>query len=154
MTKILLVKIGCSLIFLGVLGLLSLTQSPTEPLFIQPPVVRATEPVPLSEREQIIAYIRERFGVRADDALKMILTCENKRLDPRVIHRNKNGSVDVGIFQVNTRDTREMERLKDWKYNVDRAVEKYRKKGNTFYFWTCGKVVGDWTYVDQLKRGK
>lgn len=108
----------------------------------------------LSVEEQIEARIHEVFGDRADDAIKMLKTCENKSFDPQVVSPlNDNGSVDVGLFQINTdpKNTDEVEKLKNWEYNIQRAYKKFEAKYRTFYYWTCGNVAGDYTYVDYLK---
>ena len=114
-----------------------------------------------TEKCLMISYLTEKFQDRADDAIHMIKACENNSFDPtRVsglnIQDNGRRSYDVGLFQINVDENNkeEMERLKDWKYNIDRAYEKYHAKGDTFYFWTCGKVAGDKTYVDALRRSK
>jgi len=111
----------------------------------------------LSVEEQIEARIHEVFGDRGNDAIKMLKTCENKPFDPKAVSPlNGNGSVDVGLFQVNAdpKNTEEVERLKDWEYNIQRAHKKFEAKERTFYYWTCGHVVGDYTYVDYLKGRK
>lgn len=122
-------------------------------LSFAPAVAYAKE---LSVEEQIEARIHEVFGDRGNDAIKMLKTCENKSFDPKEVSPlNSNGTVDVGIFQVNAdpKNTEEVEKLKDWEYNIQRAYKKFEAKKRTFYYWTCGHVVGDYTYVDYL-RGK
>lgn len=114
-------------------------------------------PEPKTEKEKIKAYLKEKFGDRYEDGLKMLETCENSTLDPRrvsALNIQKSGrrSYDVGVMQINVDENNkaEMERLKDYKYNIDRGYEKFKAKGNTFYAWTCGYVAGDRTYVDAL----
>lgn len=139
-----------------------------EPLFIQPEQVRAIEPQMASlgtlpeptpagtEKQQIMHYIVEKFGERANDAIAMLSTCENHKLDPKAVNRgNTNGTCDVGVFQINTTcDSPEYYKLMDWKYNIDRAYEKYSSKKNTFYYWTCAYVVKDYSYLDAIRGVK
>lgn len=110
-----------------------------------------------TEKQQIMAYIVEKFGDRADDAITMINSCENNGLQPRRVSKlniQKSGrrSYDVGVMQINVEesDTAEIERLKDWKYNIDKGYEKYKAKNNTFYLWSCGHIAGDKTYKDNF----
>ena len=107
-----------------------------------------------------MSYIIEKFGNNADKAIAMIKTCENGTFDPKRvsglnIQQDGRRSYDVGIFQMNVdeKNTAEIERMKNWKYNIDQAYKKYASKNNTFYYWTCGSKVGDRTYLDAL-RGK
>lgn len=110
-----------------------------------------------SEHQQILAYIVEKFGDRADDAIAMINQCENSTFNTEAMNHNvqQSGrrSFDVGVFQMNVDEdnTAEIEKLKDWKYNIDRAYDKYHAKNNTFYFWTCGYTVKDRTYLNAIR---
>lgn len=88
----------------------------------------------------------------------MLETCENSTLSPtRVsglnIQKSGRRSYDVGVWQINAdeSDKVEIEKLKNHKYNTDRAYAKFKAKGNTFYLWSCGHVANDRTYVDALK---
>lgn len=109
-----------------------------------------------SEKTEILAYIVEKFGDSADKAIVMIKTCENSTLDPKRmsplnIQKNGRRSYDVGIMQINVdeNDKNEQERLKDFKYNIDKGFEKFKAGNNSFYFWTCGSKVGDRTYLGE-----
>lgn len=109
--------------------------------------------VDTSEKAQILAYIVEVFGEHAADAITMIRKCENSKFNPHAMNKgNNNGTWDVGIFQMNVdpANTAEVEKLQDWKYNIDQAYKKFQAKNNTFYYWTCGHEVGHYTYVDYL----
>lgn len=113
-------------------------------------------PLPKNVSQHSVKVIREIFGEHADKGIKMLTTCENSTLNPHAINKaNRNGTWDVGIWQINVdpANTEEVERLKDPVYNTQRAWAKFTSKGNTFYHWTCGYVVGDYTYLDYL-RGK
>ena len=50
----------------------------------------------------IMAYIMERFGDDASDAITMLNKCENHALDPNATNHNKNGTIDRGVFQINS----------------------------------------------------
>lgn len=104
--------------------------------------------------DRVIDAIYENFGDRAEDAIRMLKECENKEFSTNVVSgKNGNGTVDVGLFQINIdpKNVEEVEKLKDYKYNIERALKKFKAKNNTFYYWTCGYVVGDYTYVDYLR---
>lgn len=124
-------------------------------LRVEVPVEVVRTPNCDTEKCKIMSYIIEKFGNDADKAIAMIKTCENgtfdpKRVSPLNIQKNGRRSYDVGIFQMNVdeKNTAEIERMKDWKYNIDQAYKKYAAKNNTFYYWTCGSKVGDRTYLD------
>lgn len=111
-----------------------------------------------SETCQIINYIAQKFQKDADEAIAIVRTCENGTFDPyRVsglnIQKSGRRSYDVGIFQINVdeNNTEEIERLKDWKYNVDRAYSKYKASKNTFYQWSCSHVVNQKNYAGITK---
>lgn len=120
-------------------------------------------PAPQQTLEQkILIYLVQVFGDDADKAIVMIKTCENGTFSPTRMsgvnfHKDGRKTIDVGVMQINVdvENTKEIERLKDYKYNIDRGYEKYkmgdgRKHRNSFYLWTCGHVVGDYTYVDRM----
>lgn len=100
-----------------------------------------------SEKQQILAYIVEKFGDRAADAITLIHTCENSTFNPRAINHNRNGTVDRGVFQINS--IHGGEDMFDWKTNVDMAYTIYRSRGNKFTAWTCAHTVGEKNYLGQ-----
>lgn len=110
-----------------------------------------------SQKQQIMAYMIEKFGDNADDAITILNKCENSEFNPNAVNHNANGTCDVGVMQINTKcDSEEFEKLKDWKYNINRGYEKFKagdggKYRNTFYLWTCGYEVGDYTYYDRMQ---
>lgn len=115
-------------------------------------------PEPKTDREKMLAYVHEKFGERADDAIKMLETCENRGLNPKIvsplnIQKSGRRSYDVGLFQINVdeHNTAEQEKLKDWKYNTDRAYAKYSAKGNKFTAWTCAPVIGEKNYLGRTE---
>lgn len=111
-------------------------------------VLPTPTPEPKTEKEQIKAYIHEKFGERADDAILMLETCENSKLNPKISNKNRNGTIDRGVFQINS--IHGGEEMFDWKTNIDMAYKIYKGHDNTFYAWTCGYVANDRTYVDAL----
>lgn len=107
-----------------------------------------------TEKQQIMAYLVQVFGDRADDAITMINTCENSSFSSQTINKgNNNGTWDVGVMQINVdpKNTEEVEKLKGYKYNIDRAYLKYKAHKNTFYLWSCGDRAGDYTYKMRLE---
>lgn len=108
-----------------------------------------------TEKQQILAYIVEKFGDRSADAITIINKCENHAFKTDAMNHNvqQSGrrSWDIGIFQVNVDEsnTEEIEKLKGWKYNVDRAYQKYHAAGDTFRPWTCAHVIGEKNYLGQ-----
>lgn len=117
-----------------------------------------------TEKCRIMSYILEKFGDDASDAITILNQCENNKLDPHArnfnIQENGRRSWDIGVFQINVDEgnAEEIERLKDWEYNIDRAYDKFvrgdgGKHKNSFYAWTCGYIVKDYTYLDAI-RGK
>jgi hypothetical protein len=103
-----------------------------------------------TEKQQIMAYIVEKFGDRADDAIAMLNKCENNKLDPKATNWNRNGTWDTGIFQINQVHGYSMEEMQNWKKNIDVAHKIYTAHKNTFYAWSCGGVTGDKTYKDNF----
>lgn len=107
-----------------------------------------------TEKQQILAYLVEKFGDKADAAITMIRTCENSTFDPeRVsplnVQKSGRRSYDVGVMQINVdeHNTDELEKLKDWKYNIDRGYAKFKARGDKFTDWTCATVIGEKNYL-------
>ncbi len=72
-----------------------------------------------TEKQQIIDYIVEVFGEHAPEAFN-VLFCENRNLDPKAINYNRNGTVDRGIFQLNSAYWGGEENF-NYKTNIDKA---------------------------------
>ncbi len=134
------------------------TSTPTPTQVATPTPTPTTKPtatptpkfIPTSEIEKTIVSI---FGVHAEKGIKMLKTCENSKLDPTIINKaNRNGTWDVGLWQINVKpsNVEEVERLKDPVYNTKIAWQKFTAHNMKFYLWTCGHVVGDYTYVHAL----
>lgn len=90
-------------------------------------------------------YIVDKFGDDANLAITMLTKCENHALDPQATNVNKNGSVDRGVFQINS--TNGGEEMYDWKKNIDTAYKLYKNRGNKFTDWTCAGVIGQKNYL-------
>lgn len=102
-----------------------------------------------TERCEIVMYIAQVFEERSHEAIEMLASCENGHLDPLAENHNNNGTIDRGIFQINS--IHGGEEMFDWKTNIDKAYEIYSNHDNTFYAWTCGDRVGDYTYLNKLR---
>lgn len=109
-------------------------------------IVVSPSPVPhvLTEKEQIINYIVEVFGEDAPEAFN-VLHCENRNLDPKAINHNRNGSQDLGIFQLNNRYWGGEENL-NWKTNIDKAKIVFDRAGKSWKPWTCSTRIGVKSY--------
>lgn len=99
-----------------------------------PRVTYAYTEHPTTQKEEIIDYIYQVFGNQADNAFK-VLACENHSLNPNAKGMNKNGTSDVGIFQVNSIHGVPETYLKDWRTNVDVAYQIYKNSG--WNAWSC-----------------
>lgn len=91
-----------------------------------------------SEKQQILAYIVEVFGDDSADAIN-ILYCENRNLDPKAVNHNRNGTSDLGIFQLNDAYWGGEENF-DWKTNVDKAYKIFKSSG--WKAWSCSTRIG------------
>ncbi len=111
-------------------------------------VVQAITPHEKSEKEQILAYIVEVFGEDAADAIVVVRKCENSAFNPRATNHNRNGSIDRGIFQLNSAYWGG-EELYDWKTNVDVAYKVFTRAGKKWTPWTCAHVVDQKNYLNQ-----
>lgn len=115
-----------------------------------------TSPVPSptpepTEKQQIMAYIVEKFGDDAADMMAIIRLCENSKFNQQATNHNRNGTVDYGVAQINSiHIPRCGEAIKtDWKANLDCAHDIYVRAGKKFTPWTCAHVVGQKNYLNQ-----
>ena len=97
---------------------------------------------PLTEKEQIINYILERFGAEGQNAVK-VAQCES-HLNPTIQGHNLDFSTDTGIFQINSTHAINAEYLKDWHVNVDVAFKMWSEQG--WNPWVC---VTKWGVLDK-----
>lgn len=100
-----------------------------------------------TEKQQIMAYIVEKFGDRASDAITIINQCENHAFNPKAINHNRNGTVDRGIMQINS--IHAGEEMFDWKQNIDMGYKIYHNAGDKFTPWTCATVIKEKNYLGQ-----
>jgi len=136
-------------------GILDLRNTPiAEAKEYEKPVVVISGQENYTEKQKIMAYMIEKFGDDAASAIAMIRVCENSSLDPKIvsplnIQKSGRRSYDVGVMQINVdeNNTEEIERLKDWKYNIDRGYAKYKARGNKFTDWTCATAIGQKNYL-------
>lgn len=109
-----------------------------------------------TEKQQILAYLVEKFGNDSDKAIIMIGTCENStfaadRKSGLNIQQSGRRSYDIGVMQINVdeNDLDEQKKLTNWKYNIDRGYAKYKAAGNKFTAWTCATKIGQKNYLDK-----
>lgn len=102
-------------------------------VYVEKPVERCK-----TEKCQIYEYIIEKFQDDAADALTIINKCENHKFDTNATNYNRNGTVDRGIFQINS--IHAGEEMYDWKQNVDMAYKIFKNRG--WSAWACSEVVG------------
>ena len=109
-----------------------------------------------TEKQQILAYMVEKFGDDAEKAITLVYKCENSTFDPKRksglnIQQSGRRSYDIGVMQINVDENNleEQEKLTNWKYNIDRGYSKYKAAGNKFTAWTCAHVVGQKNYLGQ-----
>lgn len=130
---------------------LSPTQTPTpspttivaHPTSTPEPAVEAVDQTSgAGELEEIKNEIEQVFGDEADNAF-LILDCENKNLNPKATNHNKDGSIDRGIFQINSVHLKGKARGKDlfdYKQNIEVAHRIYSEQG--WSPWSCSHKVG------------
>lgn len=140
----------------------SLTTIFVSPIIVKTGVSHAQEEIPLvsadphyieivevekqiefeGEKHEIFTYIVEKFGEDAGDAITLVRKCENSTFDQTRTNHNRNGSVDYGIFQINSIHTARFgEEFKtDWKANVDVAYEIFSEQG--WSPWACSSTIG------------
>lgn len=106
-----------------------------------------TTPTPTSQKQEIIDYIVEVFGEDAPDAFN-VLYCENRGLNPNAVNHNRNGSRDLGIFQLNDKYHGGEENF-DWKLNIDKAYKIFKSHGKKWTAWTCSKRVDQKNYLGE-----
>jgi hypothetical protein len=117
------------------------TDAPEESTLIEPQPQGSLE----SEKEQIIQYIVEVFGEHSPDAFN-VLFCENRNLNPYATNHNRNGTIDRGIFQLNSAYWGGEENF-DWKTNIDKAYMIFERAGKTWRPWTCSHRIGQPNYL-------
>lgn len=105
--------------------------------------LRPDESIPLSLELQIhLKNECEKYGVDINEAIAIMLT-ENPTVDPTLVHKNDNGTVDTGIMQINSCHKKEFEDmgftdLKDPKQNISYGI---------YFISTLGKYEGEQKYT-------
>ncbi len=117
-------------------------------------IVPTLSPTPIVVNEDVKREIIEVFGEYSDKAFLLLQgggkgTCvENTNLDPKAVNLNKDGSKDLGVFQLNDnwhgfKKTVNNERyLLDSSINIRMAYRLFKESGDSFKLWTCGKAYG------------
>ena len=92
-------------------------------------------------------YVRYIFGDHTDKALLLlkgneVCSGENKQLDPLAVNRNRDGSRDRGIFQINDKfhpltDAQAF----DFKQNINYAYRMFKNDNYAFVRWTVGRCL-------------
>lgn len=100
-----------------------------------------------SEKQLILEYIVEVFGDDADRAI-WVAKCESGLKASAINDQNRNGTVDYGVFQVNSVHIKTYGTgfTKSWKENVDVAKKIFDQQG--FKPWVCAKSVGEKNYIN------
>lgn len=110
-----------------------------EPVIVAPSSTPTSTPTPklLTQKEIIIQKITEAFGEDAPDAFN-VLYCENRGLNPNATNHNRNGSIDRGLFQINSVHGG------DELYNIDTNIKKAKQIFNQrgWSAWACSERVG------------
>lgn len=92
----------------------------------------------LTEKQIIIQKITEVFGEDAPDAFN-ILYCENRTLNPKATNHNRNGSIDRGLFQINSIHGHG-DKMYDIDLNIKTAKRIFDQRG--WSAWSCAERVG------------
>jgi len=92
--------------------------------------VQAAEPEP-TELQKITNYIVQKFQPEGRGVATRALSCfiSESGLRPDAYNWNTNNTADVGIAQINDVHHMSVEERKDWKKNIDRAYQIYKKHG-------------------------
>ncbi len=109
---------------------------------------RARAEVIYVEPATIEAYISYVFGPAFPKAMLLLKgqgegSCaENRELKWDAQNYNADGSVDIGVFQVNSKWQKiSVKWLYNWRINVLIAKQLYDESGS-FKLWSCGKYYG------------
>jgi len=95
-------------------------------------------------RETPRSYIEKKFGKDARIALA-IVSAESS-WNEEAVNKNKNGSIDVGLFQVNSIHGYDIEDLKDPFYNIDIAYKIFKRDS-----WKAWATYNNGRYKNFLK---
>ena len=116
----------------------------TEDISLEEPETETVEePKDYSSPNSIEAEIAKVFGPEYRIALA-VAKAESK-LNPRAVNRNKNGSKDIGVFQINDRHGWDDAELFDWKRNIRIAKDLRDRHG-----WSQWVAYNNGTYRNFL----
>ena len=110
-------------------------------VMLQVKKVEAAEPIleTYGAPTQIVDLIVKYFGDEAQNALKIVGTCENGKWNPTAVNQNRNGSWDAGIFQINSVHGYSQEYLFNPENNIKVAKKIFDGRGWTS--WSCSHVL-------------
>jgi len=120
------------------------TTTVTQPISV-PLAVEAVDPS--GGEAELEELIKEYFGEHSEDAFK-VLDCENKTLNPRAVNYNRNGSKDLGLFQLNDRYWGGEENF-DPETNIKKARMIFDRAGGKWTPWTCAYRANQKSYLHQ-----
>ncbi len=103
--------------------------------------VQASEPVleTYNAPKYIVDLIVKYFGDEAQNALKVVGTCENKGWNTKATNQNRNGSWDAGIFQINSVHGYSQQYLFNPENNIKAAKKIFDGRG--WSSWSCSHVL-------------
>lgn len=99
---------------------------------------------PVTEHDQIVAYIKSVFGKYAGQAIQ-VSTCESG-LRPNAVNDNTQWGgvgIDRGLFQLNSvyQGISNTNFLFDYHLNTDMAWIIFKNAGYNWHLWTCGRKL-------------
>lgn len=99
-------------------------------------------------KQEVMEYILEVFEDDADRAI-WVAKCESGLRTNAINDKNKNGTVDHGVFQINSVHTKRFgsEFKTDWKANV--RVARAIQKEQGFKPWVCARSIGEKNYLNK-----
>lgn len=117
----------------------------TPDLFVTMPVKTITEastpiPTPTPKRSEVIAYIAKTFEPEGAQVMVKAVECfySESGLRWNAVNTNKNGTKDGGVSQLNDVHKMTLEERLDYKKNIDKAYELYKRQGfNPWYGKLC-----------------
>ena len=95
-----------------------------------------------SIKEWVFTRLEQNLDTDAAIEGMMIITCESG-WNPDAFNVNTNGSVDLGLWQINSihKDISNTQKL-DYMIATDWAINKYWNSGNSWHAWTCANKLG------------
>lgn len=124
-------------IILAVTLLRAKKEVPAEPIKVQE--IKAEEPQRFCG--DVISYIRcrgEDLGVSNQNIMTMIriARCESG-LREEAVNKNRNGTIDGGVFQINSVHKQKLSNVFDFRFNIDYAYKLFLSQG--FGPWSASR---------------